>query len=600
MAGMREAGMLKRWTWRGEPLGTPRDWGALARALGLHPLLGRLLVQRDLGRPDDAEAFLKPKLTSLHDPVLLPGVAQAVERILQALDTGQPIVIYGDYDVDGITASAILWHCLKALGTEARIYVPHRIEEGYGLNPQALGELALDRPLIITVDCGITAVEPARVARAAGADLIITDHHEFDPLALPDVHTIVHPRLENEGQGPYPFGDLCGAGVAFKIAWHLLRVRHGAERLPEDWRRLLLDLVSLAALGTVADVVPLVQENRTITAFGLAHVRRTRFVGLGALIEASGIADQRIDAYHVGFVLGPRLNACGRMGHARDAVTLLTTADAGDAARIARFLTRENQRRRDTERQILEEARQMVLENGYDAADSRAIVVGKAGWHPGVVGIVASRLVDEFARPVVMLNIDAQRQEAAGSARSVLGVSIHEALEHCARHFQSWGGHAMAAGLRMDPSSVDAFRRDLVEFVNQRLGVEDLVGGIQIDAECRLEDLSFNLCEQVARLSPFGRGNPAPILCARGVRLERPPVRMGREGRHLRLLVRQGAKLSEAVGFHMGALSERLGTAVELDVAFEPKISTWQGRSRVQLQLKDMRFSGQGATEGRA
>lgn len=614
---MPDARTRKRWRT------APRETADNAAELGagLPPLIATLLRRRGVTTAEQAKAFLDPKLTDLHDPALLPGASRAAQRIAQAIRDQQRIVIYGDYDVDGITASAILWHTLSLANARVETYVPHRIDEGYGINSDAIRAIVNEAdqgqqpPVIISVDCGITAVEPARVARELGVDLIVTDHHEFNPDKLPDAHTLVHPRLsrgsspgnDEPGQHAYPFSDLCGAGVAFKLAWEVCKAVCGAGRLPQAYRDLLLDLLSLAALGTVADVVPLKGENRVITSYGLQHIKRTRNVGLNALIDASGLRDEKIDAYDVGFKLGPRINASGRMGHAKEAVHLLTTATAGEAKRIALFLTGENEKRRATERAIFDEAKQMVVESGFDREDCRAIVLGKKGWHPGVVGIVASRIVEAFSRPAVLLcysggsgesNGESHADdtetlgEAQGSARSVEGVSIHEAIHHCAAELTSYGGHAMAAGLRLEVKRVESFRAKLVEFVNGRLPAENLVSIIDIDAACTLDDLSDEFFRLLDKLAPFGRDNPAPKLLLEGMAVDRPATRMGGEGKHLSVSLRQSDKTIRAVGFGMGDLAPHLAAGVKLDAVAEPVISKWQGVRRFELHLKDLRVTG--------
>lgn len=581
----------------------------------MHPLIAQLLAGRGVTDREAAQRFLLPKLQHLHDPTRLPGAVAAAKRIAQAVKDSQPIVIYGDYDVDGVTASAILWHTLKLAGAQVSTYVPHRLEEGYGLNSDAITELAQrddnQTPLIISVDCGITAIEQANLARQLNVDLIITDHHTFDPENLPDACALVHPQLgeaiaSTEAAGEaidapagqaaalldrtanYPCEDLCGAGVAFKLAWQVAREICGSDRLPDAYRELMVDLLSLVALGTVADVVPLVDENRVLTAFGLGRIKQTRFLGLNALIDAARLRDEKIDAYHVGFVLGPRLNACGRMGHAKQAVHLLTEAEPTEAAELAKFLTAENDRRRATEREIFDQAHEIITEQGYASEDRRAIVVGKEGWHPGVIGIVASRLVERFGRPVVMLAYDDQGV-AKGSARSVDGVSIHEAFVACAAHFTRFGGHTMAAGLTMPVANVDALREDLVAYINDRLAAEDLTGIINVDGELTLDQCTLNLFDQLNRLAPFGRGNPTPRLLLRGVSLESPAHTVGAHGAHLSLLLRQGDSCMKAIAFGMGELAPTLPAGAVLDVVFEPKVSTWQGRRRAELHVQDLR-----------
>jgi len=595
MNPMQVSGIHKRWIMKDIGGSSESASLALAKHLSVHPLVAKLLCNRDLADRKLARSFLHPKLIDLHDPSLLPGVNRAADRLSQAVGRGEPIVIYGDYDVDGITASAVLWHVLKLAGALVSVYVPHRIEEGYGLNTEAISRLAVDKPLIVSVDCGITAVESARAAKNAGVDLIITDHHHFDPPTdnrpLPEAHTLVHPGLPGS---QYPFGFLCGAAVAFKLAWHFARVHCGSQRLPNPFKNLLLDLLSYVALGTVADVVPLVGENRVMTVYGLGRVKHTGFIGLNALIDASRLRDEKISAYHVGFVLAPRINACGRMGHARRAVELLTDVSAPEAVTISNFLTKQNECRRVVERQILEEAKQMIIEAGYNSDEHRAIVLGKEGWHSGVVGIVASRLVEAFARPVVMLSYrnDLTPGQAQGSARSVDCVSICEAFEHCAELLSSFGGHAMAAGLRLRVDRVDDFRRQFVDYVNSRLSAEDLIHTLEVDAVCSLNDVAIEVFDQINALAPFGRSNPWPVLCVHDVKVDRAAQRMGDGGKHLRLLVRQGKRLTSAVAFGMGELAPQLPAGVSIDVAFEPKVSTWQGRTRAEMHIKDLRFRG--------
>ncbi len=641
MDGTQGKGLLFRWNGSrhcddaAPAAPTAIDPLAFARELGVHPLIALLLQSRGIHLADRAKPFLHPKLTDLHDPALLPGLAAAAVRINRAVIEKQPIVIYGDYDVDGVAASAILWHILKLAGADVTTYIPHRIDEGYGLNTEALLTLGRERasasgqlPLIISVDCGITAIEPALAAAAAGIDLIITDHHEFNPEKLPQAVALVHPRIAARGTGnrghetgdrqqatgdrgqktdsnhrtkdsglrtpdsgpppSYPFPDLCGAGVAFKLAWQFTKVHTGSDRVPAAFRDLLLDLLSIAALGTVADIVPLIDENRVITTFGLGQIKRTRFIGLNAIIDSTNLRKETIDAFHVGFVLGPRLNACGRMGHAATALKLLTTVTQEEAKPLAEFLTKENERRRDTEREIVAQAKQMVVDLGYHRDDCRAIVLGCEGWHPGVIGIVCSRLVEEFHRPTILLNYDGD--EAHGSARSVQGVSIHEALQHCSAHLTTFGGHAMAAGLRLPRANVEAFRKDLVAFVNSKLCPQDLTPMLVIDADCDLTQVTLDMIDQVQSLAPFGRDNPAPMLCVRNVQLADRARRIGNGGAHLRLSLRHERTLVQAVGWRLGDLADQLPAGIVVDVVFEPKVNTWEGRRRPDMHVKDIRI----------
>ena len=558
-------GLTKRWRMRQrQGAGTTGSDPENLAGLGVPPLVTALLHARGYADAEAATAFLDPRLHHLADPAELPGARDAAGLIAAAVAAGRPIVIYGDYDVDGITATAILWHTLTLAGASVTTYIPHRVDEGYGLNVDAVRQLAAADPvpLMVTVDCGITAVAAAAVARELGMDLIITDHHHFDPANLPDAAALVHPELHPElhqetPQAPHvnagppgsndqprihmrglqPSTPPCGAGVAYKLAWQLARELCGSERLPKIWSDLLVRLLPLVALGTVADVVPLTGENRIFVTWGLRAFGQTQFRGLLELIRAASLGDKAITAYHLGFVLGPRLNASGRMEHARAAVKLLTDADHAEAATIAAQLNTANQRRRDEERAIVEQAREYVEQENHHADDRRAIVVAGDGWHTGVVGIVASRLVDAYHRPVVVLSRN--NGTARGSARSVEGISIHDALHACDSLLTKWGGHAMAAGLELPSKHIDALRDGLVEHINPLLPPDRLRGTIDIDGNINTCDCCVELFQHIDRLAPFGCGNPTPRLLMPGVTLDRVQ-RMGGAGRHLSMFLRGG------------------------------------------------------------
>ena len=599
MSLMQEAGIRYRWRTQTQTGDGPGEAVRQVMGLDVPELIARIVVDR-LDDPAQAERFLNPSLGHLYDPAELPGAVSAAKRLVQAVHDKQPVVIYGDYDVDGVTASAVLWHTLQLAGAEVHTYIPHRLDEGYGLNAEAIASFAKQHgttPLVISVDCGITAVEPARVAKELGIDLIITDHHEFDLDALPDAHTLVHPMIPDQSQQPattYPYPHLCGAGVAFKVAWQFAREFCGSDRLPGEYKKLMVELLSLVALGTVADVVPLVDENRVLTTFGLGRIKHTPFAGLNALIDAAKLRDETIDAYHVGFVLGPRLNACGRMGHASDALELMTTATGPRATELARFLTDENDRRRNTERRIVEQAKQLIEDNGYATPDRRAIVVGAENWHPGVAGIVASRLVDAFSRPAIVLCFE--DGIAQGSARSVDGVSIHEALTACNGLLDRFGGHAMAAGLALPIDKVDQLRESLVQRVNAVLSEDELTRLVSIDAEVSVEQCAIGLFEVLDRLAPFGRGNPRPKLLLRDAVLDRPAQRMGSAGKHMSLTLRAPNRTVRAVAFGMGDHAALLPAGAKVDLLFEPKINTWRGVRSAELHVCDFKVHSARAT----
>jgi len=557
----------------------------LARRLRTAPLVAQVLHNRGIDDVDAAAAFLNPKLTDLHDPSDLPDIDAAAERIAQAVAHKQRIVIYGDYDVDGITGVAILRACLAMLGADVHYYVPHRLDEGYGVNAEAVRKIAADGTgLMITVDCGVSAVEPLKAADEAGMDVIVTDHHTPGQ-SLPPAVAVVHPSLPG---GKYPNGDLCGAGVAFKLAWQVARQVCGETRVDEPMKEFLLEATCLAALGTIADVVPLVGENRSLAVHGLRGLPETKHPGLQALLASAKLTDGKLDAYHVGFVLAPRLNACGRMGHARLAVELLTHIEPGRARKIADYLAQQNTKRQRVERAITAEAVEMVQSQGLDADEHRAIVLGSDGWHGGVIGIVASRLVDKFNRPAVMVAFN--EQGGQGSARSVPGFHMRDALAACAEHLVSFGGHAMAGGLRVAAEKFADFAEAFGAYARANLADEQLTPTLEIDAETTLAALHYNVANHLGRLAPHGQGNPPPLVAVRGCELVMPPKRMGRSGAVVGMLLRQGDAKMRAVGFGMGDLADDLVGVDRVDVVAQPTLNHFNGNTSVELQLKDVRW----------
>lgn len=559
------------------------------------PLRERILAARGVHDPAELATFLAPKLTQLHDPSLIPDLDRAADRLLAELraPAGRPIVIYGDYDVDGVTGTAILFHTLRAIAPDAdiRTYVPHRIEEGYGLNCEAIAELAdSGAAVIVSVDCGITAVEPARLARSRGVDLIITDHHH-PPASLddlPEAFAVVHPRRPDS---TYPFPHLSGAGVAYKLAWRLATRAAGSERVSQEMRELLVDLLAFAALGSIADIVPLVGENRVIARHGLVRVKHSRFIGLRALVEASGLAGEDIDAMHVGFRLGPRLNAAGRMGHARDANELFTVADDRRAAEIAANLSRQNQDRRDVERRIFDTADEMAQRLGMTGPDRRAIVLAHEDWHPGVVGIVCSRLVEKHCRPVILMN----RQDGMchGSGRSIEGFDLHAALSRCAAHLNRFGGHTMAAGLHLAEPKLSVFTDAFLKVAGELIEPDRLCRWLTLDAEADLDELTVAAVTELSALEPCGAGNPDAQVLIRGAIVADRPMSMGAEAKHVAVQLRspRGTRV-RAVGWGLGEHRDALVAGVPIDVVVRPRISTWNGSVRVEPEIRDFRVSG--------
>jgi single-stranded-DNA-specific exonuclease len=523
---------------------------------------------------------------------------KAAARLIEALRAGERIAIYGDYDVDGVSATAILYHTFRALapGCDVVSYVPHRLEEGYGLNSDAIRELAQNGArVIVSVDCGVTAIEPAEVAASLGVDLIITDHHNPPASAadLPRAYAVVHPR---HPESAYPFGELCGAGVAFKLAWRLATMWCGAERVSEHLRALLLDMLPLAALGVIADIVPLVDENRVIARAGLARIKSAGNPGLRALVEAAGLAGENVSAEDVGFKLGPRLNACGRMGHAREAVELLTTATGARAMELARQLTTLNDSRRATERVIFEEAVQLAETKGMTGLDRRAIVLAHKGWHAGVVGIVCSRLVERFHRPTVLLSIEGDT--CHGSARSIDGFNLHQGLIECSQHLSTFGGHDMAAGMKLASCNLDAFTESFIEVCNRAITPQDLVARLHYDCDVTIPELSMREVGMLDAMSPFGRANPAVTLRLRRVRVAGKPGTFGQYNKHLELFVSLGPGQAalRCIGWNWAERSPLIPPGAWIDALIRPQINTW-GKGRVEAELVDVMVHEPGAFE---
>ena len=556
----------------------------LGRELGIHPLAAQVLWNRGIETPEAGRAFLEPKLNDLHDPSLLGGTEAAARRIAAAVADKQRIVIYGDYDVDGMAAVAILHACLTMVGADVQYYVPHRLEEGYGVNAEAVRKLISGGArLLITVDCGIGAVGPLAEAAAAGVDVIVTDHHS-PPEQLPAACAIVHPAVP---AGLYPNAHLAGAGVALKLAWAVAREICGNTKVDDEMRNFLLDAMCLAALGTIADVVPLIGENRVIATFGLRGLSGTKHAGLRALLESAGLTGERVDARDVAFVLAPRLNACGRMGHARLAVELLTGEAPDRCEQIAAHLAKQNAERQRVERELAEQAEQMVRDRGQDSADRWAIVLASGDWHGGVIGIVASRLVAKFGRPAILIVVGPDGI-GQGSGRSVPGVHLRDALAACGEHLIAFGGHAMAGGLKIEMDRLDAFAEAMNAFAREAFGGRQPATTIQIDAEATIASLGFRTVEQLDKLAPFGQGNRPPVVALRDCQVRTGPARMGRGGQAVSFHLGQGAASIRAVGFGMGDLADLLAGVKHVDVAARPKLNTFRGRTTIELMLKDV------------
>lgn len=579
--------MVKRWHIHPHD---PECIAALQRAAGIPAVIAQLLICRGICDADSARQFLDPKLSHLRDPELLPGCPAAAARVHQAIRAGDRIVVYGDYDVDGISGTAVLYQCLRMLGGNVGYYIPHRIDEGYGLNHEAVRRLAAEKAqLLITVDCGITSVEQARTARECGLELIVTDHHEPGP-SLPEAAAIVHPHLPGQS---YPFAGLSGSGVAFKLAWALCQQASGAKKVGEAMRHFLLQAVGLASLGTVADVVPLVDENRVLVRHGLLTLEQHSPLGLRCLLKTAGLAEKRpLSAEDIAFTLGPRLNAAGRLGEGRLAVELLTTDRADRAEELAQHLHQLNERRQSVERSIYLAAQKQAKER-FDPERDAALVLADHGWHQGVIGIVAGRLAEKFHRPVVLVAWDSMDvKPGLGSARSVPGFNLYAALDACGEYLAGYGGHMAAAGLTIRADQIDAFRQAFCGYAAEHIAEEARIAELAIDAEAPFSAFTLNVADQIERLAPFGHCNARPLLCASRVTLAEPPRTIGADGRHLALRLRQYDIVLRAVAFGGGEWAEPLSAINQpLDVAFRPVINDFRGRRSVELHLVDWRAS---------
>jgi single-stranded-DNA-specific exonuclease len=562
------------------------DRERLARDVRIAPLVAQVLLNRGVHTAAEVRQFLAPEFRALWPPERLPYAVEAADRLVGAARSGKRIVIYGDYDVDGVTATAILWHGLKLLGAQVGFYVPSRSDEGYGLNGEALQRIAADgADVVVTVDCGITAVEEARLARRLGLELIITDHHE--PLGeLPDADLIVHPTACGVSPNPH----LSGAGVALKVAWALAQAASEGDRVTSAFREHLLDATAFAALGLVADVVPLIGENRIIASYGLRQLRHTKNLGLQALLDVSGLSGKaRYDDYDVGFRLAPRLNAIGRMGHARLAVELFTRAGPEHARQIAVTLDGHNRHRQEVERGIVKQAEQMVTERGFHRDSCRGIVLANHAWHAGVIGIAAARLVDGFHRPTVLIALEGAVGQ--GSGRSVKHFPLHEVLRNCEQHLISHGGHAMAAGIKIRADQVEAFTNAFLAEAAQRLTSADLRPKLYLDDEVELAQLTSEVVESLQRMAPFGVDNPRPRLATTEVELADTPRAVGRTGSHLQFTVRQGRTHRKAIAFGRGKYVAELADHHRLRLGFEPLINDWNNQRRVELRVLDWKWA---------
>ncbi len=539
--------------------------------INIPPIIAQLLINRQITSVGEARLFLSAELASLYNPFLLTDMDKAVARIEQAAQGQEKILIYGDYDVDGVTSSALLRRTLGRLGITAINYIPHRMEEGYGLT-HAVVEFALSQGihLIITVDCGINAFGPVEAVNAAGMDIIIIDHHELEDNNVPKALAVIDPKRQD---CLYPFKNLSAVGLVAKLTQALL------GEIPEED----LDLV---AIGTVADVVALRGENRIFVKKGLPLIERTQKHGLRALLEVAKISGKKMKPYYIGFIIGPRLNAAGRMDSANIALDLLLSDNAGEALILAQSLETHNVSRQKMQLTVVEEAMAMI-EVDPALKNCQVIVVHKEGWHKGVLGIVASRIVDKYYRPTIVISV--QDGIGTGSARSIEGFHVQEALANCAGMLENFGGHKRAAGLRLKHERIDEFREAINLLARDVLTGEVLVPVLNIDCEIPFSSIDLELVALIDAMEPHGEGNPSPVFCSRGLIVKSNPMVLGRDT--IKFWVTDGSKTSSAVGFGLGAFKDKIRMGSRVDLAYGLGIDDWNKPPAVQLLIKDIKVS---------
>jgi single-stranded-DNA-specific exonuclease len=568
--------------WDPEPCDATRSM-ALASALQIDPTVARLLCQRGLGDAEQALKFLNPSLDHLHDPMMLTDMRVAIDRILGAIARRERIAIHGDYDVDGVTSTVIVRRALELLGADVVHFIPERLRDGYGLQPAAIERLhAAGVAVVISVDCGIRGADAARRARELGLDLIVTDHHEPD-VELPPAHAVINPKRRDCA---YPDKHLAGVGVALKLVQALCR-ETGRERM-------LPGFVKVAAIGTLADVVPLVGENRVIAKIGLDLLSSgPHKIGLRALLEVAGLSGKTIDGYHVSFVLAPRLNAAGRMSTPDLATRLLLAGDdsmAGEARALAVQLDGENARRQLEEAEILAAAKKIVQADPDVGARSVLVVAGES-WHRGVIGIVASKLVDAFHRPAIVLSIE--DGIAQGSCRSISAFDMLGALERTGHLLVRFGGHRQAAGLALEADRIREFRSAINDVADETLMPEDLMPRLRIDGDLTFRGITSGVASGVAALAPFGAGNPRPVFAARQVEIVDGPRKL--KERHLKMALKQEGRIFRAIAWRAAErhdhLTEHRGA---LDVAFSLEQNQYNGETYTELSIADFRLQSAG------
>lgn len=559
--------MNKKWEYIGVDDEKVKD---IAFNHNISEIIARVLLNRGICEAKEIDKFLHPKLENLHDPFLLNDMEIAVDKIIECMNKKEKITIYGDYDVDGITSIATLSKFLTELGVENDYYLPNRLDEGYGLNNNALDKIAKGgTKLLITVDCGISAYEEIEYAKKLGLEVIVTDHHEC-PEKIPEALAVIDPKREDS---TYPFSSLAGVGVTFKLI-HAISIKLSLDR------KRYLKYLDIVCLGTVADIVPLVDENRIIVSFGLMLVRETRNIGLRALIEITGYT--AIDSTAISFGIAPRINACGRMGEAEIALKLLLTASPEEAKEIANKLNLLNKERQEVEKSIINEAIEMIERDKLYNKD--IIIVGSKNWHHGVIGIVASKITELYYKPSVLISFE--DGIGKGSGRSIEGFDLHEALTKCGDYLEKFGGHEMAIGLTLKEENFNAFKTKLEEITSETIDKE-AVPSIKVDAIIEPKSINMDIFASMKLLEPYGESNSSPLFVSKNLKVE--SVRLLSNDKHIKLTLRDGNILLSAIGFNLGDKVVRLGDKIDLVYALE--INKYNNNETIQLNVKDIKKS---------
>ncbi len=532
-------------------------------------LLATVLVNREIVSEKDIEVFLNPTRNDFHDPYLMPDMEVAVNRIVKAIEKHEKVIIYGDYDVDGITSITVLKKFLKTCGLDAGYYIPNRLNEGYGLNKNAIDKIHEEGyTLIITVDCGISGIEEIEYANSLGLETIVTDHHEPMDILPPAIAVIDLKRKDND---KYPFNSLAGCGVVFKLT-QALGMKLGLDE------KEYLKYLDIVCVGTISDIVPLIDENRVIAKLGLKLIEVTKNPGLRALLNASGY--KQVNSNTISFGIAPRINACGRMGCEEEALKLFLTDNIEEAEKITDELNQFNRERQEIEKNIFDEAIRMIEK---EDKDNNAIVLGSQNWHHGVIGIVSSKITEIYYKPSILICFEGDKGK--GSGRSIPGFDLHEALVNLSKHLDKYGGHEMAVGLSLDKKNFNRFKEDFNKYVNDK-DISDLVPILDIDKQIEMKDVDSEIVKELDVLEPFGEANRKPVFVYKNLKID--SIRALSDGKHLKLTLKDGNILINAIGFNMGALSKEYTIGDKVDIAGMLEINSFNGRDFVQINMRDI------------